>query len=222
MKKMIAMFSLAALLLTATTVFAQGDEEKSFKTDLKAEFKGEAELKGKRGIVSKLLDRAAHNDRFVILGSVVSTGTTSLVVDVQRDNHPREISGNVTIAVSADTKMEGTLADLKAGQKVLIKGQVKDSGLVALSIRAVGEDEVKPKLHKSVAVGSVTAKTDTSVTLKNSITGTEKTVTVDPDTKVVINGEVATAADIQVGDKGIVKFKVMVDTVVAKIIRLFR
>ena len=72
------------------------------------------------------------------------------------------------------------------------------------------------------AFGEVTAKTDTSITVKNNVTGATTTFTTDADTQVKINGETQTLADVQVGDRGFVKFKTQVSGFLAKMINLFR
>src|SRR5690606_3310748 len=126
----------------------------------------------------------------------------------------------LVITFNADTKYRSgrdnmTLADIAIGAKVMASGQLQNSVYTAAMVHVMPVRQPK-------VMGEITAVTDTSVTVKNNITGEEKMVALEPDTKVKINGEVATAADIEVGDKGWVKLKNNVNVVVAKFISLFR
>lgn len=219
MRKIIAILSLAALMLTGTAVFADDGE-----------IKGEARVKAEEKLAPVVKDFVKSNrdhNRFVLNGTVNAVGSASITIDVTRKNHRRDVlplifplPGPVVVAVDSDTKItlndktEIRLADIQVGNRVHVKGETKNGGLVANHIMVINKPEK--------VFGEVTAKTDTSVTVKNNVTNTEKTITVNPDTKVTINGETKTTADIQVGDKGVVKFKAMVDSLVASVIRLFR
>lgn len=128
---------------------------------------------------------------------------------------------SIVVKVNADTKYSSqdknatiTLANIAVGNTVRIKGNYANSVFTGSSVKVV--------YPSGKAMGTVTAKTADSVTIKNTVTGDTKTVTVDADSKVMINGEDKAIADIQVGDKGVVKFKNKVGTLVAKVINLFR
>ncbi len=131
-----------------------------------------------------------------------------------------KFGSSIVVKVNADTKYTQekntaiTLADITVGSTVNIKGNYDNSTFTASKVKVVFP-------HGKI-MGTVTAKTDTSVTVKNTVTGETKTVTVDADSKVEINGETKAIADVQVGDKGVVKFKNKVGTLVAKVINLFR
>src|SRR3989338_6571023 len=214
MKKTLV-FAIAMGLALSSVAFAH-DLEAKVRTEGRADarIKPFSDLKALMGL--KL-----GENKFVLNGTVKEVGSSSLTVEVRGGAHLKNVaSGIAVVTVDADTKFSNgktgiALADVKAGAHVMIKGEIEDGGgLEADHVAAV----VKPQ----IALGEVTAKTDTSITLKNNITGESKTVTTNDDTKVVLNGEVKTMADVQVGDKGMVKFKAVVDSFVAKVIRLFR
>lgn len=217
MRKYIALLTLGALMLTATTVFAN---------EVNGEAKVRAEIKT-RGLCmlmfpEKCLDwKLRGENKFVIEGTVNAVGTTSLTVDIRGGAHIKNVSDPAVVAVDADTKITRSgkttisLAGIKVGDRVVVKGEIGENS-------ALTADHVMVEAPKPVVFGTVTTKTDTSITVKNSVTGTEKVLTVNPDTKVSINGEAKTAADVQIGDKGVVKFKAVLDTFVATMMRLFR
>lgn len=218
MKKTLVFLTIAGLMLTSTVVFAH-DDGGDGKTEVKSQAQFHANLEhGNKFGIFKHWDRNDNDnndeDKFVIQGTVSAVGFSSLTVNVPEN-------GTVVVAVDADTKFmingktQIRLADIKAGDKVVIKGEKEDNNTLEA-------DHVIVVIRPQKAFGTVTAKTDTSLTIKNSVSGTEKTVTINPDTKVSVNGEVTTAADIQVGDKGVVKFKAALDAFVATMIRLFR
>ncbi len=161
------------------------------------------------------------SDQFSLTGTVGSTTSGSIVVNITSSRNVPAMTNNiVTVNVNGDTKYKAdkhetvTLADIKAGQKVMITGSVNGSTLTAKSVQV--------KLPQGKVYGEVTAKTATSVTVKNSVTGVTQTINTDADTKVNINGEVKTVADVQVGDKGFVKFKTKLSGMFAKVVNLFR
>jgi len=162
-----------------------------------------------------------HQNRFMVKGTVASVGTGSLVVTATKsENVPNMTNNQATVVVNASTKITGdkndnfTLSNIMAGDQVIVHGTVTGTTLTATNINL--------KSVKKVAYGKVTAKTDTSVTITNTVTGTSQTVPVSTDTKVTINGETKTATDIAVGDSGWVKFKTRAGVIVTKIINLFR
>jgi hypothetical protein len=224
MRKTIAMLSLTALMFTASVAFADDNGKDGVESDIKTEARIKAEGNAKLrlgGLVDILKSRG--EDKFTLNGTVNTVGVGSLIVNVQGGAHIRPMVSNgvVVVAVDADTKIttngktEISLVDIKVGDKVMIRGEIQDNN-------ALEADHIMVVIRPEKVFGEVTAKTDTSITVKNNVTGVEKILTVNPDTKVSINGEAKTSADIQVGDKGVVKFKAMLDSFVATMIRLFR
>ncbi|MBI4363310.1 MAG: hypothetical protein HY545_00475 [Candidatus Doudnabacteria bacterium] len=209
MKKLISGLSIAALALTASVAFAH-------EADVKAEVSGNTHF----GFPIKI---QLGLDKFVAVGTVAAVGSTSTTLNVQAGAHLNNISnGQITVATNADTKTSGSVA---VGDKVIVRGEIgADGSLEADSIRVIGEanGKAEAKAHKQVAFGEITAVTDNSVTIKNNVTGETKTLTTNDDTKVMINGEAKTTTDVSVGDRGMIKFKVMLDTFIATMIRLFR
>lgn len=160
-----------------------------------------------------------RDDKFVVLGTVTAKTDSSLTLAVQADNRT-EIEGSVIVSINADTKYKSgkdsaTLADVIVGNRIAVSGELENS------VYTVAIVQLMPR-HQPKVMGTVTAITDTSVTVKNNVTGEEKVVALEADTKVVVNGESATTADIQVGDKGWIKLKSNLTNAVAKIISLFR
>lgn len=219
--KLFAIASIAAITLTlsANPVFANdknGDkhEDRGLRLgQVMGEFRGELKLKDN--------DHGIDNSQFILMGTVGSTTSASIVVNVKGSVHVPTLTNNVaTVNVNADTKYHAEknqtvkLADIKAGQQVVIKGTVNGTTMTATWVHVI--------FPKGKAYGEVTAKTDTSITVKNSVTGTTQTFTTNSDTKVNINGEAKTTSDIKVGDSGFVRFKTTLTGVVAKIINLFR
>jgi hypothetical protein len=133
-------------------------------------------------------------------------------------NGQGNFTGEVVVQINSDTKIfkdknQTTLDQIVVGEKIVVVGKRDGDSFVASHVRSV--------MPKAKVFGEVTAKTDSSVTIKNNATGESKTVILNPDTKVSINGEARTAADIQVGDKGFVKLRI-VSNMVAKVLKLFR
>jgi len=196
--------ALVALVLAASPALAHESEEGSIRAEFRSFF----------GL------RLGEN-KFHLNGTVVGTTASSIVVDVKAGSHVRDwIGEQATINVNADTKIYGkekaelTLADVKVGDRIKIAGTIDGSILIALRI----VDHGLPMK----AFGEVTAKSDTSLTLQNNLTGVSQTVVLNEDTDVVINGEEKTTADIQVGDSGWVKFKNFAGSLIARIVVLFR
>jgi hypothetical protein len=103
-----------------------------------------------------------------------------------------------TIAIDGTTKYQygtgtGTLADVKNGTAALVQGTTTgDNALTALTVRVAADQ----------AVGTVTAKTANSITIKTR-DGSSVTVNVDADTTYRVAGKAtATLADVTV-DMGI-------------------
>lgn len=228
MKKLIAMFAIAALALTfATPAVAKegrGGDDRGERS--------ENTLKNLIKMVERLDDRDDRDDdddddddnlgsRFVLSGTVGSTTSASVVINVQNSRNLPALTNNLaTVNVDSDTKFVAgkknvaAMADVKTGQQIMVVGTVSGTTLTA--------DIVQIKLPKGKVFGEVTAKTDTSVTIKNNVTGVTQTITTDADTDVRINGEEKTLADVQVGDRGFVKFKATLAGMIAKVINLFR
>ncbi len=213
MKKIFASIALLALAFTATPAFAHdgdgGDHKGSFRASVK----------------TALENRGWHwgQNQFVAMGTVASVSGSNLTVNVQSSSKLGNIErgAQVVFATNSETKFFGSdktvlaLADIKVGDKVIASGSVEASVYTASTIW----DKTRPVTK---AYGTVTAKTDDSVTITNSVTGQSQTVAVNGDTNIAINGETKTAADISVGDVGWVKFKNTAGDLVAKLIRLFR
>jgi hypothetical protein len=225
MRKTLALLSVAALLLTATTAFAS---EGKIKTDLRLKaglsdrldmrLDASAEAKPRLGERLQKFDR---ENTFVYAGTVKSVSGDSFVLTAKHGfrNNDDGSTQDVTIKTNADTKITmlgaaSTMASLKAGQTVWTMGKTDASANVASWVHI--------KAEKKKIMGEVTAKTDTSITLKNNVSGQTTTVPFNDDTKVSINGEAKTMADVQVGDKGKVKLNVVLDVMVAKFVHLFR
>lgn len=231
MKRTIAILSLAVMALTASPALAKKSGDMERKEEQK-----ESNLKG----------FAFGNSKFVVVGSLKSKTETSITVTLKAGAHLKGLAGqDVVVAVNGDTKYSlpgetDTLAALVVGSQIMVKGDmetvvqnntISDSNnvtasikITAKSVKVMGDDELaheraeKPK----AAVGEVTTKTDTSITIKNSLTGESKTLTVSPETTVKVNGEVKALSDVKVGDKGWVKFKTSVSGMFAKMINIFR
>ena len=225
MKKYIAVLSLAALALTVTPAFAHEGKDKDsehvgFGAKVQALFHHE-----NKGL--HLGQIKNDSSRFILVGTVASVGINSLVVNFEKGaNVGTSTAGSqVTVVTNSSTKLgDGdkdddnklTLSSLKAGDRVVVSGSVAGSVLTATNVRLL-----KAKASAK-AFGTVTAVTPTSVTITNAKTGVAQTVTTTADTKVMVDGEASTTADIQVGDRGFVKFKNDVSGMIAKFIALFR
>jgi hypothetical protein len=233
MKKYIAALSIAALALTTTVAFAH-DNNNDHDADhegvevhegLEAHGTVEASFQGE-GLHLGILKHFDQN-RFVLIGTIASVGSNSVTVNVQNSVNANVTNGQGTVATNSSTKVTAkgdednnlTLASLKAGDRVVVSGSVSGSVLTAIRIRVFGN---KKNEQPNKAFGSVTAKTADSITVTNSLTGVSQTFMTNGDTKVNINGEVKTLADVQVGDRGWVKFKTEVSALIAKFIALFR
>ena len=200
MKKTLVFLAIAGLMLTTAVASADdADGEKRFKAQ--AAFRANLEHGKKLGIF-KHRDDEKH---FAIAGSVTAISASSITVQTKDGR-------SVAATVDSDTKFSG---DVKIGSMVLVKGEVEENNTFEA-------DRVMTVVRPQKAFGEITAKTDTSVTIKNNVTGESKTLVTNPDTKVTINGEANTTADIQVGDSGVIKFKAMLDSFVASVIKLFR
>src|SRR3989344_4918842 len=209
MKKLLAVLTIAALALTATVSIASAHENESHGfIKVKAEQAGGLRL----GL-----------NKFQFWGTVNSATSSSLVFNAKAGKHLSDLMGNgqVTVVINSDTKIKGndeavlSWADLKAGDKVIVSGSISGTVLTATQVR----DLSRPVTRAS---GKVTAVTDNSITITNGLTGVSQTVTTNADTKVMINGESKTIADIQVGDSGWVKFKNEAGSLIAKFFNLFR
>ena len=222
MKKYVSILTIAAFaLMVATPALAHDKDNNSNRGgELRGKARAEVRANTKSSLIDKLKIRFGE-DKFVIGGTVTAVSSASISVNVSAGAHVDSWINKVAIvAIDADTDFHiknsknAEASGIKVGDKVLIKGEIKDgTTFEANDIHVINRDK---------AMGTVTATTDTSVTIKNSVTGVEKTVAIDPETEIKINGETQAAADIQVGDKGWVKFKTKVDVTVAKIINLFR
>ncbi|MDP3741588.1 MAG: DUF5666 domain-containing protein [bacterium] len=224
MKKAIAMLSLAALALTATTTFADTESKDHGNAALRVRADGMFDHGLHLGWLKhdKHLDdlKDVNSTHFVVTGTVASTTSGSITVNVKKQINATVDNSQATVNVTSDTKITRekdqsmALADLKAGDQLVITGNVSGTTMTASRIHLIA---VRGK-----AYGQVTATTSNSITIKNAVTGVSSTFTTSADTKVSVNGESQTTADIQVGDKGFVKFKSEVSGLFAKFIALFR
>jgi hypothetical protein len=230
MKRAIGLLSLAALLLTAS--FASAHEGSRVNAEANANIKAglleKFDLKfGTEGSVNTQNhseDSDDHNNHFVLMGQVKSIAGSNIVITVNRGPHNKgnnELANkDVTIVTNSDTnfRVKGdenpALADIKVGQQIIVKGQKDGTSYVAAWVHVHAQ--------KKHAFGEVTAVSGSSITVENNVTGATTVIPMDADTEVKINGETKTIADIQVGDRGMVKFKAVLDSFVATIVRLFR
>jgi hypothetical protein len=216
MKNKVIALSLLGLMLVATPAFAKSKDNDHEDRGLHL------------GMFEKLF--GSNQNQFVVTGSVDSIVTNGFIVKVNGAAHVSNITnGKVTIKVDTNTKFVGTtnassIDAASVGKNVLVMGNLTGSDLLATNVKILSakDDENKNELKKQKAMGSVTAKTDTSITIKNAVTGDTKTITTDANTSVKINGETKALADVQVGDRGWVKFKTVGTTLIAKIVNLFR
>lgn len=213
MKKILAVLSLAAVALAAAPALASahgGDEGKGL-----GKFFG--------GVFQHFGHKVPANT-FAISGTVVSTGTNSLVLNVQASaNIPSLVNSQTTVAVEAGTKVTGpkttlTLADVKAGDRVEVNGSVSGTTLTAANIKDLGPVPPSPVTTS----GKITAVSATSVTIANGLTGASQVFTLDGNSKVTIDGQNKAVADIHVGDAGMIKAKTDSAVFTAKMITLFR
>ncbi|MBI2356413.1 MAG: hypothetical protein HYV13_04385 [Candidatus Doudnabacteria bacterium] len=214
MKKTLAIMTIAGLMLTASAALANDDgrqdNESGAAVKAQALFHANLEHGKKLGIFKHRKDEK----HFAIFGTVTAVSSTGLTVQTKDGRTVSVTTDSETkFTINRDTQIQ--LADIKVGNAVAVKGEMKDNNVFEA-------DHVAVVIMPQKAFGTVTAKTDTSVTVKNSLTGDVKTFVTNPDTEVKINGETKTTSDIQVGDRGWVKFKATLDTFVAKIINLFR
>ena len=219
MKKQLIAATLAGLaLVTATPVLAKNQENKGLKLDVKS-------------ILS------ADSKQFVVFGTINTISSGNIVVDVKADaNVSNVINGKVTVKTDANTKLlndgkTATVSDLKAGQMIVARGTTDGTTLTATSINLVAakaQDEDKDNKgaehskSKNKVVGSVTAVTANSITITNSLTGVSQTITTNADTKVNIDGQTKSVADVKVGDSGWIRIRHIGTTIVAKFAHLFR
>lgn len=219
MKKLLSAITIFALVAGVNVAQAHdGDKNKNKDRD-QVRIQANADVRGKFGNWFKWNRENNRNDKFVVVGTVTAKTASTLTLDVQADNR-EEIGDNVIVTLNADTKYRNgkdntALADIAIGAKVVASGQLQNSVYTAANVHVMPVKQPK-------VMGEVTAVTDTSITVKNNTTGEEKVLALEPDTKVKVNGEVATTADIEVGDKGWIKLKANVTAAVAKVVSLFR
>jgi hypothetical protein len=205
MKKTVASLSLAAVLLSANAAMAHE------KTLVNMDKRSDLGVKV----------RTWEEGKFVAMGKIKSISGSSFVITVDHftKQNTSASAKEMTIKTDADTKISmlgdaTSVANLKVGYMVVVKGEKDGLNYMADWVQVKGE-------RKHVA-GEVTAKSSTSITIKNNVTGVSTTVPVNQETKISINGEDKTITDVQVGDKGFVKIKATLNAMVAKMIKLFR
>lgn len=220
MKKLLSAVAIFALVAGVNVAEASDGNGKHKGNDRdKVRIQANGDVKARFGNWFKWDHDNNRNDKFVAVGTVTAKTASTLTLDVQADNR-EEIGDSLIVTLNGDTKYRNgkdntALADIAIGAKVVASGKLENSVYTASSVHVMPAKQPK-------VMGQVTAVTDTSVTVKNNVTGEEKVVALEPDTKVVVNGEVATAADIEVGDKGWIKLKANVSAAVAKVVSLFR
>lgn len=236
MKKTLAVLCFAVLAFaSAGTALAFEGRDRGGNSEGKLELFGDASLRLGEGHASvdtrvdaeAKLELRKHwpENGFVYSGIVKSVSGDSFVMtvdhSVKNENNGKDITiktnSNTKIMVLGDGKQSGAFADIKVGATVWAAGKIDGSVNTASWVHVKGE-----KAQKRKVVGEVTAKTDSSITIKNNVSGQTTTVPVNDDTKVAINGEAKTMADVQVGDKGMVKIKTVLNVAVAKFVHLFR
>ncbi len=221
MKKFIAALSIAAVVLSlaVSPVLAKEGRGNGKEKDEDRGLKLGRILREFRNDDNERHDVASN--KFLLVGTVSAVTASTLSVNVKGSVHVPNLTNNVAqIMANTATKVYGEKNkaliwnDIKVGQQVLVSGSNANSTLTA--------EHIKILAVKGKAYGEVTAKTDTSITIKNSVTGATQTFTTDSNTQVNVNGEAKTMTDVQVGDKGFVKFKNQVSGMFAKVVNLFR
>lgn len=237
MKKTLAVLSLAALLfVTAGTALATDGNDRRGNSEDKAKLFGNFGLKlgGNRAEANAdakadlKVDLQRHwpENGFVYAGTVKSVSGDSFVLAVNHSVRNADNGQDVTIKTNAKTKImvlgpgkkSATVSDIKVGATVWVAGKNDGSVHVASWVHVKSQHNGE----KKKVAGEVTAKTDTSITIKNNVSGQATTVPVNDETKVQVNGEAKTMADVQVGDKGVVKLKSVLNVMTAKFVHLFR
>jgi hypothetical protein len=230
MKKYLVVLLVAAFALSANYALAKNDNGINLKG------RNHAKLDILRGNEGRMSIEGDTNPikRYaaVVKGTVKSKNSDSITLTIDNRVHPRweilgkekklledeRISGELVVKLNSDTKFHKDKNEIGAdqvavGDNIMVIGKRDGATFVA--------NHVFVMQPKSRSFGEVTAKTDNTVTIKNNATGESKTVELNPETQISINGEAKTAADIQVGDKGFVKYRVAAD-LVAKVVKLFR
>jgi hypothetical protein len=238
MKKTLAVLSLVALLFVAggTALASEGKDgnARGGDSDGKIKLFGNVGLKlgGDRvdaeAKADLRMDLRKHwpENGFAYAGTVKSVSGDSFVLTVKRSVKNEDNGKDITIKTNADTKImildpgkkSAAMSDIKAGAIVWAAGKIDGSANLASWVHIKSEQSGE----KKKIMGEVTAKTDTSITIKNNISGQTTTVPVNDGTKISVNGEAKTMADVQVGDKGVVKFKTVLNVMIARFIHLFR
>jgi len=183
MKKLLGLLALVAIVFTATPALAHNNELG--------------------------LKRHQSSDKFMTIGTIVSTTSSGLTLKVETSAHLKNIAnGQVNIVVSNN-------AEFKVGDRVAVSGTVNGVTLTAVKIHRLGTPANK-------AYGKVTAKSDSSISVQNTVTGAVLTFNIDGSSKITINGEAKTLADVNVGDAGKVKYTNSNGSLWARILSLFR
>ena len=208
------------MVLAATPVLANNNHNDDGN---RGKVRATANFKARLGNIFNKHEKRIPADRFSIVGTVTATAAESITLTVEETVRANALvkGQSATVGVNSETKFfihkEGpvTFADIKVGDRVVASGKLEASVYLATHVWDLGIPAKK-------TYGKVTAKTDTSVTIQNNQTGTTQTFMVDGDTKIAINGEAKTIADVTVGDAGMVKSKSNGTSLWAKIVMLFR
>src|SRR6185436_19730063 len=148
-KKIFAVLSLAAVVLSVSPGLASANS-------------GNDKMKGFGRFWNGIFKRFEHklpDTSFIMSGTVVSTTSNSVVVNVQASaNVPNLVNSQATVMTDANTKIIKdkdtviTLANMVAGDRVEITGSVSGSVLTATKIH----DSGKPAVAPAATVGKVT------------------------------------------------------------------
>ncbi len=192
--------SLTALITGDTKLKRSGGGQLSLDEIEVGDFAGVLGLKNNDGaIVAALIILVPENrpKLTVVQGNVTAVGREMIVIQSQQGRQPIVTNDNTKVAIG---KQEASLADIKVGQEVLVKGAKRDDdSLVARSVMVVEPEAIA----KNVLHGEVTSVNQTAGVLeieaKGNRAGTWRIKTTD-QTKFRIPGvDDPTVADVPVG-----------------------
>jgi hypothetical protein len=156
--------------------------------------------RGDRGDNSDNEDNQDRSERKAFAGTVSAVSATGFTLT--------DAKGTVYTVTTAGATIQkpfsGTLvlADIKANDKVVVKGTLTGTTIAAKSII-----DMPANTHPAATRGTVTAVNGNVITVQNTHTGVVSNVTVNADanTQVTKDGKAATLADATVGTKISVK-----------------
>jgi hypothetical protein len=235
MKKTLTGLLLVSLLfVTAGTALASDGNSRGGNSEGKAKLFGNLDLNlggSKANAEAKAdlkmdLHRYWPENGFIYAGTIKSVSGDSFVLTINHSVKNEANGQDVTIKTNADTKImilgpgnkSAVVSDIKVGATAWVAGKNEGSVNMASWVHVKSQQTG----NKKKVTGEVTAKTNTSITIKNNVSGQTTTVPVNDETKVQINGEAKTMADVQMGDKGVIKLKSVLNVMTAKFVHLFR